>query len=217
MPTLRDLSSGCALAALSAISMTAIAQAWLAPSRLAHALDRDELMERLAGREVRQELTATRLRLARMLAEDLRQGNDWRTVIDRLDDAGRGRLRDNVRELARAWLVDRANVCFSLPEQQRADFLDEQLDDVTTWRAFREREPVGPLANLPRDANGAVRELESWTNELPPAESQRVRQFLGALYVRWLRRGFQRFAPGGDAEAGTNRGIEARARAYQAS
>ena len=30
---------------------------------------------------------------------------------------------------------------------------------------------------------------------LGPAESQRVRQFLGALYVRWLRRGFQPFGP----------------------
>lgn len=195
MPNLRNLLSLVALVALSAISLTAIAQAWLSPARPGREFDRDKLIEWLVSRDVGQESTPARLRLARRLAEDLRQGNDWSEAIARLDDAGRGRVRDNVRTLASAWLVDRADTYFSLPERQRADVLDELLDDVTGWPIFHQRQPVGLLGDLPRDANSAVRELEAWANALGPAESQRVRQFLGALYVRWLRRGFQPFGP----------------------
>lgn len=195
MPNVRNLLSLVALVALSAISLTAIAQAWLSPSRPGREFNRDQLIGWLVSRDVGQESTPARLRLARRLAEDLRQGNDWSEAIARLDDAGRGRVRDNVRTLASAWLVDRADTYFSLPERQRADVLDELLDDVTGWPIFHRRQPVGLLGDLPRDANSAVRELEAWANALGPAESQRVRQFLGALYVRWLRRGFQPFGP----------------------
>ena len=193
MPNIRNLLSFGALVGLSAISLTAIAQAWLAPARPGRDLGRGQLIEWLVSRDLGEELTATRLRLARRLAEDLRQGNDWHEAIAPLDDAARGRLRDNVRELARVWLVDRAEAYFNLPEPYRADFLDEQLDDVMAWPMFHERRPVGLLADLPREASSAVRELEAWASALSPAESQQVRQFLGALYVRWLRRGFDAF------------------------
>lgn len=195
MPNIRNLLSFVALVALSALSLTAIAQAWLVPLRTGRDLGRGQVIGWLVSRDLGQESTPARLRLARQLAEDLREGNDWTEAIAPLDAAARGRLRDNVRELARVWLVDRATAYFAVPEPYRADFLDEQLDDIMDWPIFHEGQSVGLLAGLPRDANSAVRELEAWASALSPAESQQVRQFLGALYVRWLRRGFDPFGP----------------------
>jgi len=188
-----------ALFALTGVCAASIYQAFAARAATARQLDRPRLTAWLMTRDVSRELRATRLRLARRLMEDLRAGHDWRNELSAAAPAERDRLLKNVRDLAGVWIVSQADRFARLPEAERADFLDEQLSDLMSWPVFAKGPAPGDGLGLAANAGMAVREFEAGSSDLPTEESQRVRQLLSALYVRWLQQGFQRFLPdGGD-------------------
>lgn len=197
MRKLRDLLSFGMLLALTGACGASIYQAFASRAATARQLDRQQLTAWLLARDVSRELRATRLRLARRLIEDLREGHDWQSEWAAAPPADRDRLLKNVRELAGVWIVIQADRFARLPEADRADFLDHQLSDLMSWPIFAKGPASSDGLGLAANTGIAVREFETWSSNLPPEENQRVRQLLSALYVRWLQQGFQRFLPDG--------------------
>ncbi|HEX5442903.1 MAG TPA: hypothetical protein VFW87_03695 [Pirellulales bacterium] len=196
MRRLRDLISFIVLLALTGVCAASLYQAFASRAASARQLDRPQLTTWLLTRDVGRELFATRLRLARRLMEDLREGHDWQGEWSGAPPEDRDRLRKNVRELAGVWIVSQAARFARLPEAERADFLDQQLGDLMSWPVFGNDPASGDGLNLASNTGMAIREFEIWSSNLPPEENQCVRQLLSALYVRWLQQGFQRFLPG---------------------
>lgn len=192
MRKLRDVLSFIVLLALTGICAASFYQAWVSRTASAEKLDRAQLTAWLLSRDVTKELRAVRLRLARRLIEDLREGHDWSSEAQGLPPDERDRLRKNLRDLAGVWLVSQADQYARLPEADRGAFLDDRLKDLTSMPVFAGGEGL----NLAANAGAAVHEFEDWARDLPPDEDQRLRQLLSALYVRWLQQGFQRFLPG---------------------
>lgn len=192
MRKLRDCLSFIVLLALTGVCAASFYQAWVSRTASAQKLDRGQLTSWLLTRDVTKELRAVRLRLARRLMEDLREGHDWPSEAQALPPDERDRLRKNLRDLAGVWLVSQADQYARLPEADRGAFLDDRLNDLTSLPVFAGGEGL----SLAASAGAAVHEFEEWARGLPPDEDQRLRQLLSALYVRWLQQGFQRFLPG---------------------
>lgn len=166
------------------------------PVRLLDQLDHAALFNWISNRDLAPEFGSVKLRLARRLAEDFRQGYDWQQELAQLDGPQRERAINNLRELVPIWLLDRANRYTALTEPDRTAFVDEQLDDLIYWPFFQHR-PAAELAQLlPANPAMAVQQVDAWTGRLEAGERQRIQQFAGALYLRWLQRGYLSF-PGG--------------------
>lgn len=193
MRKLRDLLSFVVLLALTGVCAASFYQAFIARAAATRQLDRQQLTAWLLERDASQEPRAARLRLARRLVEDLREGHDWQAEAQELPPAERDRLLENLRELAGVWLVSQANLYGRLPDSDRGEFLDGRLNDLTSWPVFAGGGASGGVVGLAANAGVAVRELENWSSRLPPEENQRVRQLLSALYVHWLQQGFPGF------------------------
>lgn len=198
MRKLRNLLSLVVLLGLTGVCVASIYQAFASRAATARQLDRQQLTAWLLGRDISRELRATRLRLARRLIEDLREGHDWQSEWAAAAPDHRDRLRKNLRELAGVWIVIQADRFARLPEADRPGFLDDQLSDLMSWPVFANDSVSGERLGLASNTGTAVREFEAWSSGLPPDENQRVRQLLSALYVRWLQQGFQRFLPNAD-------------------
>lgn len=198
-PTLdrwRDGFSLLVLAGCLAVCAVAFRDAATRPLRFVDQLDHCQLLEWISTRDVRGEFTANKLRLARRVAEDLRQGYDWQAELAALDERHRQRCGENLRELARIWLLERADRYASLAEPDRTAFVDEQLDDLLYWPIWRRRGGPDLAGLMPRNPTLAVQQIDTWTGDLDAHQRQRIQQFAGALYFRWLHRGYQ-FLPSG--------------------
>jgi hypothetical protein len=196
LTTWRDWLALAAFVALAAICVASVRDVAMRPVRLVDDLDHDQLLDWLCTRDLAMELSATRLRLARRLAEDFRQGYDWQHDLAGLDATRRERCGANVRNLVGVWLLDRADRYAVLTEPDRTAFIDEQLDDLLYWPVWQ-RLPAHELAGLDLpNAAAAVQQMDAWTAGLDVSRRQRVQQFTGAVYLRWLQRGFQ-FLPSG--------------------
>lgn len=183
---LMGLTSACALAAYDVAHR---------PVRLVDQLDHETLFNWLCTRDVAWEFSSVKLRLARRLAEDFRQGYDWQQELFPLDRSIRQLAVHNLRELVPIWLLDRADRYTALTEPDRTAFVDEQLDDLIYWPLWQRR-PGAELAELlPQNPVLAVQQVDAWTDRLDAPQRQRVQQFTGALYMRWLQRGY--LLPGG--------------------
>jgi hypothetical protein len=199
LPTLyrwRDVFSLLVLAGCLAVCTGALRDAAMRPLRFVDQLDHAQLLEWMSARDVRGEFTANKLRLARRVAEDLRQGYDWHSELTALDVRHRERCYENLRELARIWLLERADRYASLSEPDRTAFVDEQLDDLLYWPVWKRRggQDLGGL--MPRNPTLAVQHIDTWAGDLDARQRQRIQHFAGALYFRWLQRGYQ-FLPSG--------------------
>jgi hypothetical protein len=192
----RDGLSLAVLAGLLTICGAAIRDVATRPVRPVDQLDHGQLLDWISLRDVRGEFTTTKLRLARRLAEDLRQGYDWQHDLAALDQQRRTRCADNVRELARVWLLERADRYAALAEPDRTAFVDEQLDDVLYWPIWQRGGRADFAGLMPRNPALAVQQIDAWSGQLEDHDRQRIQQFTGALYLRWLQRGFQ-FLPRG--------------------
>lgn len=196
MTGLRDWLALGVLIGLGTVCAICVRDAAMRPERLADQLDHDQLLYWLSARDLSGELTHTKLRLARRLAEDFRQGYDWQHDLAQLDEARRERLSGNFRELIRTWLVERADRYSALGEPDRTAFIDEQLDDLLYWPVWQRPSTHDLAGLLPRNPALAVQQIDAWTDGFETAQRQRIQQFTGALYLRWLQRGFQ-FLSGG--------------------
>ena len=187
LAALIGLSGACGLAAYDVANR---------PVRLVDQLDHETLFHWLCSRDLASEFSSVKLRLARRVAEDFRQGYDWQQELAELDRDTRERAVNNLRELVPIWLLDRANRYTALAEPDRTAFVDEQLDDLIYWPFFQHR-PAAELAQLvPANPAVAVQQVDAWTGRLDAVERQRIQQFTGALYLRWLQRGYL-YLPGG--------------------
>jgi hypothetical protein len=196
MTTLKDRLALAVLVALLAFCAACLRDMATRPVRLVDDLSHEELFDWLCTRDLATEFSATRLRLARRLAEDFRQGYDWQRELIRLDARRRDRCAANVRELVGVWLLDRADRYSALTEPDRTAFIDEQLDDLLYWPVWQQL-PAQDLAGFNiQNAAVAVRQIDAITAGLDVSRRQRIQQFTGAAYLRWLQRGFQ-FIPGG--------------------
>jgi hypothetical protein len=196
MRGLRNWLSLGVLAALVAVCGTALRDAASRPVRPVDQFNHQQLLDWLSKFDVTNEFSHTKLRLARRLAEDLRQGYDWQQDLAGLDDRQRDRFAGNFRELAGIWLLDRADRYASLSDPDRTAFIDEQLDDLIYWPVWQQQRTRELVGLLPRNPALAVQQIDLWTDGVEAAQRQRIQQFTGALYMRWQQRGFQ-FLPGG--------------------
>jgi hypothetical protein len=192
----RDWLAFVVLAGLVAVCGLTVHDAATRPVRFIDRLDHRQLVEWLSTRDLRGEFMTIKLRLARRLAEDLRQGYDWRHDLSVFDEARRRWWGENLKELVRVWLLERADRYTALAEPDRTEFVDEQLDDLLYWPVWQRHGNQDLAGLLPRNPALAVQQIDTWTSELQDNERQRIQQFTGALYLRWLQRGFQ-FSPGG--------------------
>lgn len=168
----------------------------LRPVQFVGELDHAQLIEWLSMSDVRGEFTSTKLRLARRVAEDLRQGYDWQSDLAAIGPRRRQRCVENLRELVRIWLSERADRYANLTEPDRTAFVDEQLDDLLYWPVWRRRTDHHLAGLMPSNPTLAVQQIDAWTGDLDARQRQRIQQFTGALYFRWLQRGYQ-FLPRG--------------------
>lgn len=196
LPPWRDALALAALVGSLAVCGTAVRDAATRPVRFVDRLDHAQLVDWLATRDLHGEFTATKLRLARRLAEDLRQGYDWRNDVAEFDERRRERWGENLTELVRVWLLERADRYAALAEPDRTAFVDEQLDDLLYWPVWQRVGNRDLPGLLPRNPALAVQQVDAWTGGLQDNERQRIQHFTEALYLRWLQRGFQ-FFPGG--------------------
>jgi hypothetical protein len=196
MRGLRDWLSLAVLVGLTAVCIVSLRDAANRPTRPVDQLSHEQLFEWLCERDLTGEFTHTKLRLARRLAEDFRQGHDWQHDLAGLDQQRRERLVHSFRELACAWLLERADRYASLGEPDRTAFIDQQLDDLLYWPVWQRRSTRDLAGLLPGNPALAVQQIDLWTDGVQAAQRQRIQQFTGALYLRWLQRGFQ-FLPSG--------------------
>lgn len=196
MRGIRNWLSAGVLAALVAACSAAVYDSATRPVRLVDQLDHEQLLTWLAMGDLSSEYVHIKVRLARRLAEDFRQGYDWDQDLADLDTDRRGRFAANFRELVGVWLLDRADRYVSLADQDRTAFIDEQLDDVLYWPIWQQRRTRNLERLLPQNPAVAVHQIDGWIDGFEPPQRHRIQQFKEALYFRWLQRGLP-FRPGG--------------------
>jgi len=187
----RDFVSAVALAILSAISLAAATQAYFfrlsAEATLSHA----ELIAWLTTRPIASLPRARKLKLARQFEQDFASGGDWKQDLERLPPAARDRLMENYLELSQAWMLDKVDRYYELREPERTEYLDSQIDGISRWPMLNQNEQ--PLLGGDPSRNLAM--LQGRFSQLKPEQQRRVQQFMGALYMRWLARGFRQLIP----------------------
>lgn len=187
----RDFVSAAALAILSAISLAAAAQAYIFGFSAEHALSRAELIAWLTTRQFASLPRAIKLKLARQFEQDFVAGGDWKQEMEELQPAERERLLDNYAELSQAWMLDKVDRYYELREPQRTDYIDGQIDSISRWPMLNQSEH--PMLGGDPSRNLAM--LQGRFSQLKPDQQRRVQQFMGALYMRWLARGFRQLIP----------------------
>lgn len=187
----RDLLSAVALAILSAISLAAAAQAYFFGFSAEQALSRAELIAWLTTRQTASLPRARKLKLARQFEQDFASGGDWKQDLEQLPPAARDRLMENYLELSQAWMLDKVDRYYELREPERTEYIDSQIDGISHWPLLTQSEH--PLLGGDPSRNLAM--LQGRFSQLKPEQQRRVQQFMGALYMRWLARGFRQLIP----------------------
>jgi len=187
----RDFVSAVALAILSAISLAAAAQAYFFGLSAEAMLSRPELIAWLTTRSIASLPRARKLKLARQFEQDFASGGDWKQDLERLPPALRDRLLENYLELSQAWMLDKVDRYYELREPERTEYIDSQIDGISRWPMLNQSEH--PLLGGDPSRNLAL--LQGRFNQLKPEQQRRVQQFMGALYMRWLARGFRQLIP----------------------
>lgn len=191
----RDLLSAGALILLSAISLAAAAQALLRVWATGHEMDRAELVAWMTERDVSSLPRAIRLRLARRFEQDFAAGHDWKQELSRLDGPQRQRLGENYFELSQTWFLEKVDRYYELPELRRTDYVDSQIDAISRWPVLEKAGLQSGSLLWNADPGRYLPRLQSRFKHLKPDEQQRVQQFVGAVYMRWLTKGFRQLLP----------------------
>lgn len=187
----RDFLSALALAVLCAISLAAAAQAYFFGLSAEATLSRAELIARLSTRSIASLPRARKLKLARQFEQDFASGGDWKQDLEQLPPAARERLMENYLELSQAWMLDKVDRYYELREPQRTEYIDSQIDGISRWPMLNQSEP----AVLGGDPSRNLAMFQARFSQLKPEQQRRVQQFMGALYMRWLARGFRQLIP----------------------
>ncbi len=191
----RDLLSALALAVLSGISLAAAAQVvWLGTASRRE-FGREELIAWLAQRDLSAVPRADKLRLARQFEQDFAAGHDWQEELDEWNESQREQLAENYAELSQTWFLDKVDRYFELQEPERTEYVDSQIDDIARWPILERGKFAAGNLSWNGDLGRRLPQLQNRFTHLKPAQQQRVQQFAGAVYLRWLARGFQQLIP----------------------
>lgn len=191
----RDALSALALVTLGGISLAAGAQAIWIEFSSRRTFDRAELVAWLTERDLALVPRAVRLRLARQFEQDFAAGHDWKLELSQLDDQRRERLANNYTELSQAWLLDKVDRYFAFQEPERTEYLDSQIDAISRWPIFEQGKFQRGKSLRNVDLSRHLPRLQARFTRLRPDEQRRLQQFVGAVYLRWLARGFRQLIP----------------------
>ena len=194
----RDFVSALALIVLSGISLAAAAQAYFFGWAADRAIDRGELLGRLSSPQFASLPRSAKLRLARRFEQEMAAGGDWRNALGELDPAKRAQFQQNLAELSQVWLIDKVDRYYELREPERTAFIDNQIDSLARWPLV----DAGDDFNAGGDPSRILAQLQGRYGQLKPDEQRRIQQFIGAVYMRWLARGFRQLLPLGPDENG---------------
>lgn len=159
--------------------------------------DPTQLREWLATHTATEETDERKLQIARRLEHHFRYGTDWDSQLRLLNDAERMRFDDNYIEVTRVWFLDKVDRYYETPEDEREEYLDGQIDNITRWQRL--------LPVTPEDVNevrgggvmpaGLVKffyKVSSWAEEATPQERDRIRQFVKQFADRMKNRQIDR-------------------------
>jgi hypothetical protein len=201
MRIVRDFLTAVALVTLTAISVAAAVLVARQPLPSSPVEDRRQVWEWLTNDDLAATGAEARQKLLRRVEAELDRGLDWSENVAQLDDDGRERLRANVAILAQTWFLSMVDRYHELPEAERSAFLDQRIAEVE-----RRSGTVAQLASGMGESDRfslqmlapMLGQLEAWTDEAPPAQRERIRQFQSALQDRFLARELERaFGPDG--------------------
>lgn len=191
----RDALSALALATLGGISLAAGAQAIWIECSSRRTFDRAELVAWLTSQDLALAPRAFKLRLARQFEQDFAAGHDWNQELSRIDEQRLERLTNNYTELSQTWFLEKVDRYFALQEPERAEYLDGQIDAISRWPLFEQGEFQSSKTLWNIDLNRHLPRLQARFTHLRPDQQQRIQQFVGAVYLRWLARGFRQIIP----------------------
>jgi len=191
----RELLSALALVVLSAVSLAAAAQAVVSGWSARREMDRAELVAWLTERDVSSLPRAIRLKLARRFEQDFAGGHDWKQELSELDEPRRRRMTENYFELSQTWFLEKVDRYYELQEPQRTDYVDSQIDGISRWPVLEKDGLQSGSLLWNADPGRYLPRLEAKFKHLKPEQQQRVQQFVGAVYMRWLAKGFRQLLP----------------------
>lgn len=194
----RDFFSAVALVVLSGVSLAAAAQAYFFGWAADRAIDRGELLARISSPQFASLPRSAKLRLARRLEQEMAAGGEWREALAASDPAVRAQFLKNLAELSQVWLIDKVDRYYELREPERTDYIDSQIDSLARWPLVDTSENF----NVSGDPSRIFAQLQGRFGQLKPDEQRRIQQFIGAVYMRWLARGFRQLLPLGPDENG---------------
>ncbi len=150
--------------------------------------NRDELLQWLVVRDLRDESPETLEVLGQRLEEEFSTGFDWETEENRLDESQRERVCDNVVVLMKPWFLGKTRRYFQLADDRRPAFLDKLIDTMTVWNEVDSLRPAAASGGQGGLLVTLAEEMEQWKREANPAERERIEEFSRAIQVQLLRR-----------------------------
>jgi hypothetical protein len=191
MRRVRKLISALALAVLVAAPVAAGVTVWLRRLPDPAVADEGSLGRWLVTRDLAAQTPAIRARLLRRVEHELRRGPNLAALHARLTVEQRQVFWRNVETLAWDWFREQAAAYARLPPGEEAAFVDRQLDLVSAWPLPRPDQ--GPDAAGNQGLQTLFAALQKRIDGTPPAERERMRQFVLAvqarLFLRTLRSG----------------------------
>ena len=159
--------------------------------------DRQQLLRWLVVRDLADEAPATRLVLAQRLETEFAEGIDWEATGQRLDDAHRHQLWNNIPLVLGAWLGDKAAAYDRLPSEERRPLLDACLKTLDAWRPVEALRPasVSPSGGSPSGL--LMTGVESCKAQATSQQCEVIDRFVVAVQTHWLAKKLERFFPVG--------------------
>jgi hypothetical protein len=190
----RSVITGLMFAAMVAITLAAAVRVVRQP--LPATVPQRDLWAWLTESDIGQESPETRQWLARRVDDELMAHADWPARLNRLDGQKQQLLQANLMQLVEVWYLHKVDQYFDQPEDQRAAFLDRELDKID--RLTERHSSSRGLRRSPAVAIFALGAADSRINEMvsraEPQMQPRLREFQVAVRNRILARGLQQAA-----------------------
>jgi hypothetical protein len=138
-----------------------------------------------------------RLRLAWRLEREFSRGVDLRPAVQNLSQPERARFDQNFNELTEAWLLEKVDTFFGLPDDRaRSHYLDRQATRVKSWPLFTAA--LATSASADDEEKAQLERLASYllsrSRELSLEERQKLQRFMFELALRSYQ--IHQFFPG---------------------
>ncbi len=144
----------------------------------------------LATRELSEQPMGVRLELALRIARYLDSGAKVDSAVASLTSDQQRLLMSNGELLMEAWLHDRADAFFEMPETERDAFVGDQIDSFTKWGLvewFAKSSGESPSAWAAQIKFMAM--IQSWIARAEPDKRERLQELFTQVAAQWLKRG----------------------------